>query len=129
MKSYFNIHDKYGVSLLFKLRVDFSDLRQHRFNHNFNCPSPSCKCGTEDESTAHFLLHCPLYIVLRGVFINSISDIVKNNVSVLPDDYVTRIALYGSSTFNNIANKLIVEATVNYIRKTKRFDNLEAFLK
>ena len=126
-KSYYNIHDKYGVSLILKLRVDFSDLREHRYNHNFNCPSPICKCGTEEESTVHFLLRCPLFKSLRGVLINSISDIVKNDFSVLPDDYVARIALYGSSSFNNITNKLIVESTINYVRKTKRFNKLEAF--
>ena len=40
---------------------------------------------------------------------------------------MARIALYGSITFNDIANKIIVESTINYIRGTKRFDNLEAF--
>ena len=49
--SFFGISDKYGVRLLFKLRVDFSDLRRHRFDHKFNCLSPICKCNQEDEST------------------------------------------------------------------------------
>ena len=61
--SFFGIDDKYGVRLLFKLRVDFSDLRRHRSDHNFNCLSPICKCNIEDESTEHFLtrlspFHC-----------------------------------------------------------------------
>ena len=38
--SLFGICDKYGTKLLTKIRVSFSDLRDHRFNHNFNCESP-----------------------------------------------------------------------------------------
>ena len=37
------------------------------------------------------------------------------------------LTLYVSNIFNDIANKMILESTINYIRGTKRFDNLEAF--
>ena len=36
-RSFFNVHDLYGVKLLTRLRVEFSDLRSHRYNHNFHC--------------------------------------------------------------------------------------------
>ena len=126
-KSYFGIEDRYRVSHLLKLRVDFSDLRKHRFNHNFNCLSPTCKCNVEEESTEHFLLRCPLYTGNRKALLNSISAIVKNDFTVLPDDYVVRIALYGSNIFKDISNKMIDESTITFIRGSKRFDNLEAF--
>ena len=32
--SVFAIRDKFGIKLLTKIRVNFSDLRDHRFNHN-----------------------------------------------------------------------------------------------
>ena len=35
--SVFAIRDKFGIKLLTKIRVNFSDLRDHRFNHSFNC--------------------------------------------------------------------------------------------
>ena len=38
----FGICDIFGIRLLTKLRVEFSDLRDHRFNHAFNCYSPMC---------------------------------------------------------------------------------------
>ena len=126
-KNYFDIQDQYGVSLLLKLRVNFSDLRKHRFKRNFNCISPICKCNNEDESTEHFLLRCPLCTEIGRVLIGSISDIDKNDFTVFPDEYVVIIALYGSNIFNDIANKMIVESTINYILGTKRFDNLEWF--
>jgi len=50
----FGVRDRYGISLLTKIRVEFSDLRDHRFNHNFNCTNPVCKCDDDIESTEHF---------------------------------------------------------------------------
>ena len=38
-------HNKHGMSRLTQIRIDFSDLRDHRFNHLFNCQSPICACG------------------------------------------------------------------------------------
>ena len=54
--SLFGVNDKFGIKLLTKIRVGFSDLRDHRFNHNFYCISPICKCGIEDETAVHFFL-------------------------------------------------------------------------
>ena len=60
------MNDRVGVSLLTRLRVDFSDLKLHKFDHRFNCGSPLCSCGQGSESTVHFFLHCQLYIDLGG---------------------------------------------------------------
>ena len=38
--SSYGIRDNFGMKLLTKIRVEFSDLRDHRYNHNFNCESP-----------------------------------------------------------------------------------------
>ena len=40
--SFFDIRHSYGIKLLTKIRVDFSDRRYHMYNHNFNCQSPTC---------------------------------------------------------------------------------------
>ena len=61
----YNIRDILGIRLLTKLRVEFSALNGHRFKHNFACLSPMCVCGTGTEDNEHFLLHCPLYSILR----------------------------------------------------------------
>ena len=57
----FGIHDRIGLPLLTRSRVNFSDLREHRFNHKFNCPSPLCQCTLDSESTEHFFLRCPQF--------------------------------------------------------------------
>ena len=123
----FGIDDKYGVKLLTKIRVSFSDLRDHRFNHNFNCESPICSCGIEDETSVHFFLRCPRYPTQRTALLSKISDQIRADVSVLPDEHLYYILVYGSNVYNSVCNKLILTETISYIRHTGRFTNLEAF--
>ena len=125
---YFGICDKFGVRLLTKIRVDCSDLRDHRFNHGFrNCPSPTCRCSTADETSEHFLACCPLFSSQRATLLTTISSILNNDISVLPDSHLSSLLMYGSKAYNVVTNKLILEATIAYIKRTKRFSILEAF--
>jgi len=126
--STFDIRDKFGIKLLTKIRVEFSDLRDHRFNHNFNCLSPTCLCGIEDETSVHFYLCCSRYLTQRAILLSNLSDIIASDVSVLPNEHLIHIILYGSNVYNKICNKLILEQSILYIKNTKRFDKLEAFL-
>ena len=119
--------NKYGMKLLTQIRVDFSDLRDHRFNHKFNCSSPLCSCGIEDETSTHFLLCCPRFTVLRNTYLGKISQIVKSDVTILPIDHLSQLLLYGSKAFNDISNDLILTETIVFIYKTERFKTLEAF--
>ena len=86
--TFLGIYDKYGIKLLTKIRVSFSDLRDHRFNHNFNCESPLCQCGIEDETSVHFFLRCPLYTAQRSTLLCKISAIISSDVTVLPDEHL-----------------------------------------
>ena len=125
--SFFGIRDKFGIKLLTKIRVGFSDLRDHRFHHNFNCESSICLCGVEDETSVHFFLRCPLYSTQRSTLLSKISDIIRSDVSVLPDEHLCNILVYGSNVYNCVSNRLIVSETITYTRNTGRFINLEAF--
>ena len=127
-RGYYGIADKYGIRLLTKIRVDCSDLRDHRFNHGFrNCPSPSCSCDTGDETSVHFLARCPRFTTHRASLLGTISGILNNDITVLPDDHLSEILMYGSNMYNVITNKLIIEATITFIKSTNRFSVLEAF--
>ena len=126
--SFYGIKDVIGIKLLTKIRVDFSDLRDHRYNHNFNCPNPICSCGIEDETSLHYFLCCPHYIAERSILLSNLSQILGSDVSVLPMDHLIHIILFGSNVFNSISNKLIIRHTILYINKTARFKTLEAFL-
>ena len=123
----FKILDRHGLKLLTRLRVDFSDLRCHRFDHNFNCDQPICKCGIEEESTDHYLLRCPRFVFCRDALFESISSAVTPEILNLPHDHLTDILLFGSKMYNEITCKLIIEACIRFIKKSERFKTLEAY--
>ena len=117
----FGVNDRVGVNLLTRLRADFSDLKLHKFYHRFNCDSPLCLCGQSPESIVHFFLHCQSYIDLRRVLFDSLSKKILNDVRVYPDQHMCHILLYGSESFNSVANRMILESTIRYIKDSKRF--------
>ena len=125
--SFYSIRDKNGIKQLTKIRVTFSDLRDHRFNHNFNCANPICRCGLEDETSVHFFLCCPRYNSLRTPYLCKISEIVNSDISILPKEHLTHLLMYGSNVYNNISNELILTETIHFVKKSGRFTKLEAF--
>ena len=124
--SFYGVRDRIGSKWLTQIRVGFSDLREHRFNHNFNCENPTCFCGIDDETPVHYFLCCPRYNVLRVTYLGKISDIIGNDVTVLPREHLYSILIYGRNTFNDISNKFIISATIQFLRQSGRFKELEA---
>ena len=122
------ITDIYGLKLLTRLRVDFSDLREHRFNHKFNCPDPTCACGLETETTEHYLLRCPRFASMRTALLSSIAEIINPGILHLPHAHLTEVFLFGSNAYNEISNRLILEASIRFIKTSLRFKSIEAFL-
>ena len=123
----YGIRDKQGIKLLTKLRTEFSDLRVHIFHHNFNCPTPLCKCNLEEEDNLHYLLRCPLHQHCRISLLSNISSIIGSDISILPSDHLVNLILYGSNVYNDITNNLILSETLQYIRISERFKDLEVF--
>jgi len=126
-KSCYGITDSIGIKLLTKIRVGFSDLRDHRYNHKFNCASPVCSCRLDDETSEHFFLCCPLYRIQRNDLLSKISDIIGSDISVLPNDHLYHLLIFGSNVYNSICNKQILEESISFIKKSGRFNKLEAF--
>ena len=120
--SIYNIHDVIGVRYLTKLRLQFSALNEHKFRHNFDCLSPFCICGTAKEDNEHFLLHCPLNDEMRCDLLDQISEIPGLDISQYNLKSFCTLLLYGSPLLNIIANRMILEATISFIKETKRFD-------
>ena len=80
--SFFTIRDNSGIESLTKIRITFSDLR----DHNFNCINPTCSCGLEDETSVHYLLCCPRYANLSTTYLGKICEIIGSDVTVLSND-------------------------------------------
>ena len=120
--SIFNIHDIKGTKLLTQLRVEFSDLRNHRYRHNFNCPNPYCTCKTGIEDNEHFLLHCPRFSSQRRVLLDLVSSSVNVDTMRFSSKELCNLLLYGDPNFNILTNRVIIESTLRFIKTTKRFE-------
>lgn len=124
---FYGIRDQQGIAFLTKIRVDFSDLREHRYRHNFNCPDPLCSCLLENETTEHFFLRCPKYVSQRATIIDSVLSILPQ-MSSAPTSQFCALLLYGSNTLTFDVNKSILTCSIEFIRNTNRFRSFEAFL-
>ena len=103
------------------LRLGFSHLNEHRFQHNFqDCMNPLCSCSLEIEDTSHYLLHCHHFSQYRIDLLNSVKSILEN-LSLCLTMLKKDILLYGDSRLDGNKNRFILEATLTYIKSTDRF--------
>ena len=109
------------IKHLSKLRLRFSPLNAHRFRYNFDCLGPLCVCGAEDEEKEHFFLHCHLFQTMSNEIFGQFSKVPGLNISNLAAKTLCKVMLYGSSKLNVLANRLEMEATLLFIKNTKRF--------
>ena len=127
-KGYFGITDRHGIKQISRLRVGHSDLRAHRFPKSFNCASPICSCGAENETVDHYLLRCSNFSGPRVLLTNAINSILPSStLSVLNPNELVDILLYGSSTLIYSRSKALIQATIRFVKQSKRFKTLEAF--
>ena len=61
------------------------------------------------RSVEHFFLHCQFYADQKRVLIDSVSEIIGNEVQVYPEQYLCRIFLHDSESFNSVADKIILD--------------------
>ena len=117
----YNIFDPIGLKFLTHLRLGFSHLNEHRFQHNFQeCINPSCSCSLETENTLHYLLHCHHFSQNCINLINSVNSVFEN-FDILSDNIKTDVLLYGNPPLDGESNKIILEATISYIKTSERF--------
>ena len=121
--STFNCHNPKGIKLLSRLKLGLSHLREHKFKHSSqDSLNPFCSCGKgEVETSSHYLLHCSNYSEERFVFLKTIENI---DMSILQqrDSKFTSLLLFGDISFDNNKNTFILDATIDHIISTGRFD-------
>ena len=120
-RSTFRTHDVEGLKLLTRLRVKFSDLREHRFRHNFRCNGSNCLCGKGIEDNEHFLLHCHRYGSPRRAFLDRVSGSVDFDIKAFCSSDMCNLLLYGYPRLNLHIIRIISGSTLHFINQTKRF--------
>ena len=111
-----------GIRLITRLQLELSHLREHKFKYNFqNCLNQLCSCGLSIESTSHFLLHCPIFHDKRHTLLSTLNNI-DSKILESNDCYLTQILLFGSISFDSETNTLVLNATIDYILSTERFE-------
>ena len=119
--SIFDINNPIGIKYLTRLRLGFSHLKEHKFRHCFqDSVDPFCNCGNGIESTKHFFLHCVNFTIQRQTLFDKIADI-DNTVLTKSDDTITEILLFGQEKLDDYLNRLILQATVDFILSSERF--------
>ena len=119
----YNIQNYIGLKLLTRLKLSLRHLNEHRFNHNFqNCITPLCTCSLEFESTAYFFLHCHHYHNIRAKLLNSL-EVIDTNLLKLSEEQLTKVLLYGFSQLDQNHNRNILNSSIKYIVKLKRFES------
>ena len=120
----FNCHNLKGVKLLTRLKLGLTHFCEQKLKRSFqDSLNPICSCGNDTETSGHFLLHCPNFLNERSTSLNIIGSIDRN-ILTRSDSQVTETLwyYYGDSNSNNITNTLILNATIDFVIATKRFD-------
>ena len=81
-----------------------------------------CVCRTRTEDNEHFLLHYPLYSILRQDLFDQLSDIDGFNVADLNPKELRPLLLFGDQTLGTVANRIILEATISLIKASARLN-------
>ena len=118
----FEYHNPKGIKLVIRLRLGLSHLQEHKFKHSFqDTLNPLCSCGLDIETTSHYFLHYPLFHTERSTLLNNINE-TDSRIFPKSESVVTRILLYGDDSFKVEVNLLILNATIDFVLSTNRFD-------
>ena len=115
----FNIQNPYGIKLLTRLRLGLSHPRDHKFRHCFQDTLSSLDdCGNDTETTTRFFLHCPSFHTARKMLLNNIRNINEQILSHGKDQLIQTF-LNGNPNGNLTVNRLILNATIEYLISTE----------
>ena len=85
---------------------------------NFNCASPLCLCQTGIEDNEHHLLHCPRFAHQRRIMLDKVSRTTNINIMRQSSEELCNLLLYGDSNSSVMINRVILEATLKYIKNS-----------
>ena len=117
-----NCFNKKGIKHITRVRLGLSHLRVKKFKSGFlDSLNPISSCGLDAETICHYLLHCPKFTNERSILMNTVSTINENSLTSR-DASIVKLLLNGDESLDLETNTLILNATVNFIFSSKRFD-------
>ncbi len=78
--------------------------------------TPMCACEQDEETINHFLLHCESHKIHRDKMIATITTTIPNK-NINKD-----LLLKGDPNLDVTTNKIIIGATMEFIKDSKRFE-------
>ena len=119
----YGIHSPIALKYLTRFRVGLSHLRSHKYLHNFSdTTSTSCSCSNNTpETIEHYLLHCPLYHLIRSELFEKLRQIISL-ITLISPSYTSNLLLFGNSSFDFHTNRKILELTISFIISSNRFE-------
>ena len=83
-----------------------------------------CSCGNFAKSTKHFFLHCTHFSNQQSTLINKIKDIVDKSIFNENDFLITQTPLFGDKKLSITDKKSMLQATIQFLISSGRFDLL-----
>ena len=108
--SLFNSHNPKEIKFITSLRLGLSHLHEHKFKHNFQYSFKSFNSGLDNNCALSFSLPHVYYI--------------NNNLLDLSENVLIKTLLFGNKSFDTNANKNVLDATIEHVLSTKRFEKL-----
>ena len=71
------------------------------------------------KNTSHYLLHCHHFSQNRINLMKSVNSVFEN-VDILSENTKTDVLLYGNPRLDGDSNKIILQATISYIKTSER---------
>ena len=81
-----------------------------------------CACGSEVETTEHFLLGCHLYSPQRLELFENLEKVDSSFLNLNVKDKVSFLLRGSQSATSKSSNHEILKFVINYIKETGRFD-------
>ena len=80
-----------------------------------------CSCGLDVKQICFFSRYCPLFSNQRCALLSTANDIDSSSINT-DDTTSTHFLLFGKASLEITANTLTLNATMNYIKTTNRFE-------
>ena len=118
-----NYYSPNGTKLITRLRLGLSHFYEHKFRHNFQENlNPIRSYGEDNTTSIHYLLHCSNCLEERRTLLDNLQS-AGENIHVQNDSQISKLLLFGISSRNDASNTCILNATIQYILATKRFES------